>query len=455
MRLNCPISPELRRIFHSYRMYQKIIVSVLFVSISVKASAQDSLSLRQLVKSAVQTHYAVQKTMLESQLQQEKARSEVAAKVLPQVALQVSADYNPFLPATVLSGDGLLGSSARIPVRLGLPFQSQTQLSAEQLIYSAEMRKLAPAKQVGEQLVQLLAEKSKEEAAYQVAQLFLQIKQTEAMGLPLLSNKIRLSALEKSVEAAVANGLAIKTDLKRIQSAQQMLTLQEQQLEEALAYQRALLSFVSRTEIPAAVGLKIGEPLYQAPQVQPVLVEKRLLEHQVALFQIKRDAANAERFPEVRAVAQVGLSSYRQRPFGADGGWYGAGLIGVRSRWNMFNSDKRNGKKREIDLEMRKIRLDLEQLDAVQRIETEFAEKSLRTAEQQVVLNDSARALAEEIWQGLKLQYKEGSIALKEVLEAQTALADAETKLATSKVAVQQAELKLLKASGQLSRLME
>jgi outer membrane protein len=433
-------------------MKKNYLYPLVLVAFASSLPAQDSLTLRQFVQSATTKHYAVRKSGLETQLQQEKVISEAKAALSPQVSAQFGADYNPFLPATVLTSDGLL-AGAHIPVRLGLPWQANGIVTAEQLVYNASYRKMAPAQQLGERIVQLLAEKSKDEATFQVAQLFLQIKQTEAMGMPLEPNRLRLVALEKSVAAAVSNGMAVKTDLKRIESALQMLQLQKQQLAEALTYQRALLGFVSGVDIPSSAGLKNENMPIQLPQNKPALVEKRLLEQQIAQSNIKVSALEAERFPEVKAIAQVGLQAFRARPFGADGGWYGAGLVGLRARWNILDGGKLSSKKRQMLIEKQKITLDMEQLDAVQRIESEYAEKSLKSAEQQVLLHISARTLAEEIWQGLQLQYREGTIALKEVLEAQTALVDAETKLAMSQVAVQQAKLKLLKVTGQLGVL--
>jgi len=62
-------------------------------------------------------------------------------------------------------------------------------------------------------------------------------------------------------------------------------------------------------------------------------------------------------------------------------------------------------------------------------------------------------ALAREITEKLVLQYKEGVVPLTDLLNAQTALSEAETLYWQQVFAYKLAVLKILKASGNLSLL--
>jgi outer membrane protein len=413
--------------------------------------AQDSLSLAQAIQSAVGRSATVQKAQLDVDIMRDRSRMEQSI-IYPQVSGQYSLDYFPLLPTSLVPGEFVNQPGTFIPVQFGQPWQTTGQVSVSQLLYNEAYRRAIPARALSVQLSNTLLQKSKEEIAWQVAQLYVQIQQTEALKTTIASNKSRLGSLEKSVNASVQNGYAVKTDLAKVQLATRQLLAQEQQLFDALTYQKELLCYL--LERPADTTLILStKSLGSAISVQQTqTVEAKAIEQAIALQELQIRSVKAEHYPDIRAYASGFVQSQRENAnfFAANNRWFGMGVVGLKAQFPIYDGGRLKQRIAQLKTERQKTVLDLKRLIDVEAIEQRNANRLLESAKEQVNLAEQSVQLAKEIYEGMQRQYREGTQPLKEVLDAAAALADAEGQFAAKQYGVLLAQLKYVKVSGRL-----
>lgn len=435
-------------------LLRQLIIFIVCGGASLCVNAQDSLTFKQVVNSAIAQNANVQRAQIDVQLIQEKGRAEKSI-IYPHLSANVSLDYFPLLPTSLVPGEFVGQPGTFIPVQFGQPWQALGGVTVQQLIYNEAYRRAIPARKMSVALNESLVQKSKEEVAFQVAQLYLQIKQTESAQITVTANEQRLTSLEKAVTASVVNGFAVKTDLVRVQLAQQQLIAQKQNLANALTYQREIIGFLSgmtidSTRVFATVQLK---PELQK-QIKPS-VDQLVIKQAMDLQALQIHAVKAEKYPDVRAYA-TGLGQTQRSNanlFGKNGRWFGMGAIGLRVQLPITDGGRLSSRLRQISHERNKQQLSLTQLQQLQAIEARNAETAWALEIQQLDLTQKTVTLAKEVYEGMRRQYQEGTQPLKELLDAQAALAEAETALEVKKVSVTVAELKWMKAAGYLGQL--
>ena len=434
------------------------LIAIIFV-VSVPLRGQTTLSLRTALEKSLANSNTLKKADLDRQITEARSLQEKSI-IYPQISAGATLDYFPLLPTSLVPGEFINQPGTFIPVQFGQPWQTGAQLTISQLLYNESYRRAIPARKFALELSSLMKEKGQEQVIYEVSSLFLQIRQTEAISATIEANEKRLKALEKAVQASVDNGFAITTDVRRIQLAQQNLQSQKQNLSDALIYQGELLAFLMGAESESTL---IPSPTDTIPALSNAstpaknLIDQRLISTGITLQHIKKRSAKAETRPSATAFATGTYQTQRQNPnfFDRDGQWFGMGLIGIRLYVPITDGGRLKNRLRQIDAETRKLELDAKNLEEYQKIEQKNTSRLLMAAQTQETIRKEALSLATEIYEKLRLQYQQGNIVLSELLEAQTALADAETQLAIQQVNVQIARLKLHKAYGQLQVLMQ
>jgi outer membrane protein len=159
--------------------------------------------------------------------------------------------------------------------------------------------------------------------------------------------------------------------------------------------------------------------------------------------------------PSLNAYAAASLQSFRDDANFADpdARWYGMFAVGLKIKMPLFDGFRRHNKARVLDIEGQKMDADRRQLEGAKNLEFKQAGDQLENSLRMLKGQSENVALAREITEKLVLQYKEGVVPLTDLLNAQTALSEAETLYWQQVFAYKLAVLKLLKASGNLSLL--
>ena len=446
----------------------KSLLLPIFCAAAVMLYAQPEtrqVSLAETLDLALENSAKVKKSHLDREALELKLK-EGRSAFAPKINAGVSLDYIPILPTTFLPADLFGGPDAGyVAATLGQPWQLTGTVRLDQPIYDEAARRMAPAANISRGIYDLLTTKAEEEVLYHTATVFYQTLQAEELLRSVNANLDKLDALERMAQLQLANGYAIPTDVKRIRVAMVNLETQRQNLVNGIQALQQTLEFLC--------GIPYGEPFDPVEEMknpaadssrwQNLVLELesttdyRLLQRQHELNRIQTRSMRGEMAPSLSAYAATLFQA--QRPdanfFETDRRWYNFGAVGFKLDIPIFDGFRHRRKAAQMDIEGLKIEEDRKQLSQAKQLEFYQARDQFQGAVKMLHTQDENVALASDITDKLLLQYKEGVAPLTDLLNAQTALTEAEAHYWRQVFNYKLAVLKLLKAAGQLPLLKE
>lgn len=438
---------------------------LVFFALSNLLFAQNihSVTLSESLQLALDNSAQLKKAKIDRQGVEQRLR-EGRSAAYPQISAGLSYDYFPMLPTQYLPGE-LFGRTegSYVPATFGQPWQMAASLNVQQPLYNESLRRSAPVANVTRNIYDLLMERSEEEVLFNTSTVFYQILQTEHLLYAVNANLDKLEALQRMAELQLANGYAIPTDVKRIRVAHGNLETQRQNLLTAISGLRQTLQFFC--------GIPFDEPLHPSEemgnpaadslrwlslQVAPEnTTEHRLLLSNIELNRVQSRSLAGESYPTLSAYASGMYQTQRTdaNVFGYKGRWWGTAAVGFRLQMPLFDGFRRHRRAGLLQLDGQKLEEDRRQLVQAKSLEFMQAREQLLNALRALRNQTDNVALAREIMDKLTLQYKEGVAPLTDLLNAQTALSEAQTNYWQQAFGYKLAVLKLLKAAGKLEDL--
>lgn len=394
----------------------------------------------------------------------EKRMQEGRSAAYPQVNINVGMDYLPVLPTQLIPGELFgMADNTYLPVQFGRSWQLTGSFNVQQQLFNESMRRMMPAGNVSRSLYDLLVTRSEEEVIFTTATVFYQTLQTEQLLRAMNANLDKLDALQRMAELQLANGYAIPTDVKRIKVAHTNLETQRQNLFTAISGLRQTLQFLCGVPFDEAFDPteEMSAPAADSARWQALTLstesttEYRLLLHQVELNRIQLSSLKAENLPNFSAYASAFTQTFRPDAnfFDIDRRWYGAVALGLKMQIPIFDGFRRLHRSGFLAIEGQKMAEDRRQLSSAKELEFRQARDQLQNALRALRTQTDNVGLAREISDKLMLQYKEGVVSLTDLLNAQTALTEAETNYWQQVFTYKLAVLKMLKSTGMLEEL--
>jgi outer membrane protein TolC len=384
--------------------------------------------------------------------------------LLPRINAAVNFDYFPLLPTQFLPGE-LFGQAdgTFVPTQFGQPWQLTTALSIEQPLFNEKNRRSIPAVNVSRAIYDLLMEKTEEEVVFQTAQTFYQTLQTKQLLGAVDANVEKIIALEKMAELQLQNGYAVPTDVKRIKVALTNLRTHRQNLIAGIKALEQTMKFICGQDFdtPFSLAELPADPLADSTKWKTILLEPDAsTENRLLLRNLERNKLNirstyGEAYPSLNAYASGFFQTQRVDAHLLDPNsrWYGMAAIGLKLKVPVFDGLQNARKINTLKLEGRKLEIDRDQLKKAKQLEFKQAQNQLDNALQALKAQNENAELAKEIVEKLTLQYKEGVASLTDLLNAQTAMSEAQTNYWQQVFTYKLSVLKLLKASDKIDWL--
>ncbi|MBV6443562.1 MAG: hypothetical protein DYG98_22675 [Haliscomenobacteraceae bacterium CHB4] len=389
---------------------------------------------------------------------------EARSAAYPSINATVNYEYAPVLPTQLLPGELFgMAEGTFIPAQFGRPWQMTGAATVTQRIYDESLFRGIPAITAGRAVSDLLVARTEEEILFNTATVFYQTFQTEQLLRAVNANAEKLDALQRMAELQLANDYAIPTDVKRIRVARTNLETQRQKLLTSISVLHQMLQYLCG--VPFEQPLQLTEDMSKAAAdslrwlsftFEPeTTTEHQLIRRSLELNRIQTRSKWAERLPSLSAYATGMYQIWRDdaNVFSSKGIWYGAAAFGLKIDVPIFDGFSRNRKVNVLELEAQKLEEDRRQLDGAKMLEFRQAREELQNAIRVLQYQSDNVALAREITDKLLLQYREGVVPLTDLLNAQTAMSEAETNYWQQVFGYKLAVLKLLKASGKLEEL--
>jgi outer membrane protein len=436
---------------------------IILTNVAVAQSGIRAIHLEEGLQLALANNAQVRKNKLDRQLLERKFK-EARSAVLPDVNAGINLDWYPLLPTQLLPGQLFgMGDGTFVSTQFGRPWQLSGTITMEQPVLNESARRSIPALNVTRGISDMLLEKSNEDVIFNTATVFYQTLQMEQLLRGVKANVGKLEALQGMAELQLANGYAIPTDVKRIRVARTNLETQRQNLLTAISSLRQTLQFLCGLpyEDPLELLEEVGTPAADSLRWQSLnlvtetTTEHRLLMYQLEMTRIQGRSVLAEAFPTLDFYAAVSAQAFRPdiNFFEPDRRWYGMAAVGFKLKAPLFDGFRVHNKSWVFKLEEKKLEEDHRQFVAAKTLDFRMAHEQFQNALRALQTQNDNVALAQEITDKLLLQYKEGIASLTDLLNAQTALSEAETNYWQQVFGYKLAVLKLLKSAGRLEDL--
>ena len=186
-------------------------------------------------------------------------------------------------------------------------------------------------------------------------------------------------------------------------------------------------------------------------------LQARILEQEKDLLDLQRTRIKSENFPRLEAFANINFQAQRESFdfFSSGKDWYNISFWGVRLNIPIMKGLDKKHRLAKSELSISKLEFGLQQNISRQKIEYINAKRDLHSSLMALEDRDINAGFALELFEEADLKYREGTILLSELLDAEATLREARMLYLTGLYAYEIAKLNFMKINGTLERLLE
>lgn len=415
---------------------------ILLAAVKQAGAAGDTssyvFSLKQSVDFAMQEQTSVRNAILDEQIAKYKVW-EIAGIGLPH--LNSSFDLKDFveIPTSLIPGEFFGGPPGSfIPVKFGTQYNATAGISASQLIFDGSYIVGLQATKVYLELSQKQTQRTKIEASVAVTKAYYTVLVNEERMKLIDANVEKLKKLKDDTKALYENGFVEKLDYDRVEVAYNNLMAERDKVVRLLDLGMALLKYQMGMDQGAKLTLsdKLADVNFQ-PVVSPAdkfnyssRVEYGLLESARKGYQLQLRKDRFTRLPSIAAYGSIQAQAQRTEFDFLDSKsqpWYPIGVIGVQFNLPLFNGMTTHYRIQQDKVELMKAENNMRMLERSIDLELSNARTQLQNASVSLEMQKKNIALAEDVFNTAKKKLDAGVGSNTEVLNAQTALKEAQT----------------------------
>ena len=424
---------------------------------STSAFAQQEISLQEAIKQALQNKAEAKKAALQIKKAEYKI-AEARAGALPQVSATAGLTYNPIIQESLLEFGG-----ERIRAQLGQPWSSSAVVTVNQAIFDQRVFTGLKAAKSTREFYVLNAQLSNEQIIENVATAYYQVFVQEENLKTLNVSYTNTEKVRNVIKSLVENGLAKGIDLDRTNVQLTNISANRQQLVNAVELSKNSLKFYMGIPIDTPIELE-EKSIEPKPQLIAGTVdldtrtEVKVLQKNRELLQYNKKATEAYLYPTVGLQANYGWGGQGSKfPLtnGINNGvlWSDYSAIGLNINIPIFTGGATKSKIQQAEIDILDLDQDIQNTQLTLSLDYKNAitnmENSLITIES---MQNNVK-LAEKVQKDTQANYQYGLATLTEVLDSENALTDAKQNYTTALLDYKQAEIKLIKAKGELNTL--
>ncbi|PKA81937.1 outer membrane protein TolC [Ulvibacter sp. MAR_2010_11] len=438
-----------------------VISYTLFVSCAFSQEESISLTLEEAVNIAIENNTNLNKAKIDEQIVQAQI-AEVKGRALPQISGSGQFSDNFSLATQQLPGEFFGGEpGTTVDVAFGNRYNLTAGVNVQQQLLDFQLFNSVRAAKALETLQELQTLQTTEDLIINVVQVYIQIQVTEKQIQLLQENYNRTNSLVELSDAKYEEGIIRKLDLNQLIVNRSNLNTQIEDVRFTRNEQVRLLNLYLNIPISTSVTLTekledrapypIEEGLNVASNIQFQQMEQQL---DLALLDEK----------QVKSRYLPTLSAYFNYNYQGNSNELTVSSPDYQDQWNgnwgltasipIFDGFQRSKQLQQKQLTTKKLEEDKINLNNSIQKAYEDAKEQLLLSNTQIESQQSNMELAKENYAGIKLSYNEGVADLTELLDAEFALQQAQSNYLNALLQSKVAELTLLKANGQLSKLI-
>jgi outer membrane protein len=443
------------------------LLSVAFFIPATKAQDTETLTLKHALNYALAHYTDARKAKLDITNSQYQV-DEVRARALPQISGSGALNYNPLLQMSALPGElNPVNPGQTLLVAFGQKWNANVGVSLTQNLFDQSVFVGLKAAKTTKEFYQLNAQLTEEQVLEKVATAYYQVL-VQRQQITTTDSNIHTTQKVRSVIAGqFENGLGKKIDVDRLDVKLSNLQSQRQQQLNAVAQYENQLKFFIGMPIGTAITIPDMESktvdVFTIDLPDTIATDNRtnvlVLSKQQELLKQKRQSILAEYYPSLSLSGNYsyqGLANDFPIFKGASKGanWFDVSTVGLNLKVPIFNGNGTRARTRQVDIEIGKLKEDMYATTQTLNLDYDNAKTQIKNSI--IILNSQQKniELAQKVMDNTQNNYQQGLATLTDLLDAQTALYDAQNTYTVSLLDYRLAEVKLIKSKGQLRTLL-
>jgi outer membrane protein TolC len=423
--------------------------------LSQMAYAQKAMSLKDCVQFGLENDLATKRSAME--LDFIKAQEQEAySYARPQASGDVKYNNNVIIPTQLLPAkisNPNAPDDLYFPVQFGVSNNLSASVTATQIIYNQAVILSVRAVRTARELGTLSIEQSREQAAYNIAQAYLNLLVLRKQSQLLTINIAKLEKTITLVQATVDNGFAKPIDVTKLKVAKNNLIAETDNLKIADEQLLFALKFAMNMGLDEQITLSDDIDKISLVSAKPnsKSIAMQLIEQQQKVLGIQNEVVKSGYYPSAAAFANYQIQAQRSKfDFFEDKPWYSSAIIGVTVSIPIYDSGTKKTKMQQNNVRIAQARIDGQNVERAMAFQQLMAQKKIATLQNTLKTHQNNIDLALEVLSVTQLQQQSGFANASDIINAETAKREAEANYIKTLADVKLAELEVLKASGNL-----
>ena len=439
-----------------------IISFCLFFVCGISSNAQQDL--KKLINYALEHSHDIKKAGLKQDEALYKYR-ETLGQGLPQI--EGSGSYSKMKLGDLASSlEGLSGlvseeQAAGIGQMLGGMdnlYMASVGAQITQLIYSQSYWVGLKITRKTRELYDIMKEQSDEDVISEVSNNYFQAGSLMMQLQSLVKSKENLEELYRVVQLSYENDMVVETEMNRVKVSLVNLETSIQSVNNAIGIQKDYIKALAGMPSDSTITIDtayIANSIKIRPElgfdIGNVTAYKALLKQdEVYAGQVK--SAQAEYYPTLAAFTQLDYSYYGSESKPDD--FNNMSTIGLNLSIPIFTSGSNHYKVKQYKVQRAQLLEDIEKNKRLLTIDYTSAVSDYQTASELLNVQKENRDLAQRVYDQTLMQYKEGMASLADLLNVNNDFLQADNSYNQQIIKCKTAEVKMLKASGNIKQLL-
>lgn len=459
--------------------FVKLLLLAAFTPFSLIAQDTMRLSLKDCLDFAEKNQVKIKNALLNEKTSLALNR-EVTGLAMPHVNAKAGMTNAPLVAAfqvpnfikTIIAGDGTnpglvsnqyLDSNtvANMPNTMSLAFQPKWTttgtIEASQILFDPSVMVALQARKALEDLARKGVELTIQDVKVSLTKSYYSLIVAEKQKSLVQQNIVRLEQLEKELKEMYKTGFAEKLDVDKITVALNNLKTQKAKVDQMVGLAYLSLKFQMGMSLyqPIKLTENISEENLGSDLLKESIRFENRFEYQMIETMRNINAYDLKRYklgwlPTVFLFGNYGYTLYNSaKPFETGSSWQSTAIVGGNISMPLFDGFQRRQKIKQAEFNLEKSQNNLDNLKTALSLEEESAKISLSNNLRSLETQRDNMKLAEDVYNTTRTKYKEGVGSSLEILNAETALKEAQTNYFTALYDVITSKVDLQKALGQ------
>jgi OMF family outer membrane factor len=424
----------------------------LFFTVTFSHAQQKEVSLQECVAQALQKNTNLLMANTDVELAKHK-REEITAKLLPQFF--VSADYRYYndlptqlMPLSVFGGP--VGTYKE--AQFGVPHVLNGNIQGNMPIYNQTILSGRTTANIGTELAEYQYKKTREDVVLDVSNVYYNAQIVANQIAFLQGNINNLDQLIATTTLLVQNQLAKQTDADKMKLQKSILGAQVTTAEASYQQIIGILKFqlgISQSD-SIKIQMRTSTETTLTTDDSNISTDILITQKLQQLLHSEMDGIYAGRYPTLAVYGLYGTNGYATTGDKSFQKFFPVSFIGIQLSIPLFDGGTISSKVDQKTLELQKAALKEKLSVEKNGMDKINIQNQFLAHRKTVAMQEENIFLAERLYAQTQLQFKEGVASITDVLQADSALRDAQTNYLTAMAKFRITELEWKKVTGNL-----